>query len=119
MAKQEALGSFLPVLNTSYFLTECNGPGRFSSRSLAIVDEADLLEGALVNHVAVEVSPRRMERYGWTAPKITVESSWAEWAQEHSSRAAEMAVRYEGRALDTREIREYRYLTTLSDYLRR
>jgi len=119
LAKVEALGSFLPVLNTAYALTEWNGPGRFSGRSIAIMDEADLLAGALRSYVSVDVSQRRMERYEWNAPKITVESSWAEWAREHSHKARDMAAGFEGRALDTREAREYKYLTSLSSNLAR
>jgi ATP-dependent DNA helicase DinG len=119
IAKHEALSSFLPVLNTAYALTEWNGPGRFSGRGLAIMDEADLLEGAMMGYVSVEVSERRMRRYEWTAPKITVEASWREWAEEHSRLAGDMAEKYEGRALDTREAREYRYLTGLATNLAR
>jgi len=119
IAKHEALSSFLPVLNTAYFLTECNGPGRFSGRPLAIVDEADLLAGALTGYVSVDVSERRMLRYGWDAPKITVEKDWGEWAEEHGKRARDMAGEFEGRTLDVREGREFKYLTGLSANLRR
>lgn len=38
-AKSDALRSSLAVLNTSYFLSECNGPGRFSRGGLVIADE--------------------------------------------------------------------------------
>jgi Rad3-related DNA helicase len=119
IAKHEALSSFLPVLNMAYALTEWNGPGRFSGRGLAIVDEADLLAGALRSYVSVEVGERRLKRYGWVAPKLTVESSWAEWAKEHSGRARDLMRQYEGRALDTREARELKYLGGLSANLGR
>jgi ATP-dependent DNA helicase DinG len=119
IAKVRALGSFLPVLNTAYALTEWNGPGRFCGRDLAIMDEADLLERALMDYVSVSVSERRMRQYDWKAPKVTVESSWLEWAGEYGGRARDMAVGFEGRALDVREAREYRYLTGLSANLKR
>lgn len=39
VAKSAAIRSRLVVLNTAYFLTEANGPGRFSGRDLVVVDE--------------------------------------------------------------------------------
>lgn len=44
VAKHEGLSSPLTCLNTSYWLTECNGPGRFSGRDLVVIDECDTLE---------------------------------------------------------------------------
>lgn len=119
IAKHRALSSFLPVLNTSYFLTECNGPGRFSGRPFVILDEADLLERALMGYVSVGVSELRMSRYKWRFPKITVERDWGEWAGEHSVRAGKMLDAFEGKTLDTRDARELRYLTTLTRNLGR
>lgn len=82
-AKREALSADVAVLNTSYLLTEANGPGRFSKQELVIADEADTLEGELMRHVSVEITERRMERLGWYPPdKVTVKSSWADWIDE-------------------------------------
>ncbi len=82
-AKYAALQSSLAVLNTSYFLSECNGPGRFSRGGLVIADEADCLEAELMSHVEVRVSERRLKQYGLTTPKyVTKEESWREWAEE-------------------------------------
>lgn len=46
VAKIQALSSPISVLNTSYFLTETNGPSRFmaSKPNIVIVDECDCLE---------------------------------------------------------------------------
>lgn len=82
-AKDDALRSPVAVLNTSYFLAECNGPGRFSGRDFVIADEADTLEGALMSHVSINISPFRMKKYGWKPPeKVTVAESWQEWVIE-------------------------------------
>jgi ATP-dependent DNA helicase DinG len=79
-AKAEALKSNLAVLNTSYLLTEANGPGRFHGRGLVIADEADTLEASLMGHVSVDIGERRLGHLGWDAPsRITVEHSWVEW----------------------------------------
>lgn len=69
MAKSEALRSRLAVLNTSYLLTEGNNVGRFSGRELVIADEADVLESELMGFVTYELSERRLERLGLSAPK--------------------------------------------------
>ena len=84
MAKTEAVGSELAVVNSAYALTEWNGPGRLAGRDLCVVDECDTLEGAVMNHVSVAISARRMAQHGWDAPaKVTVESCWKDWLDEH------------------------------------
>lgn len=83
-AKMDALHAEVAVLNTSYLLTECNGPGRFSKQRLVIVDEADTLESSLMNHVSVDVTEKRLSRYGWEVPShVTVSDSWREWIGLH------------------------------------
>lgn len=82
-AKSDALRSSLAILNTSYFLSECNGPGRFSRGGLVIADEADTLESELMGHVEVRISERRLKQYGLGTPKfVTKEESWREWIEE-------------------------------------
>jgi len=119
MAKRAALASFLPVVNTAYALTEWNGPGRFSGRPFIIVDEADLLEGALMNHVSVDVSRRRMDRYGWDAPKLTVEADWRRWCDEKADETQRMMWPLLRRKLDIRQAKELRYLRGLNENLSR
>lgn len=82
-AKHDALAGSLAVVNTSYFLSECNGPGRFSRGGFVIADESDCLEKELMGHVEVRISERRLKGYGLGVPKyVTKEDSWAEWAEE-------------------------------------
>ena len=91
VAKKSALRSDLAVLNTAYYLAECNAIGRFSKEwgdeahfgDFTIVDEFDLMENALMGYVSVEISERRMKKYGWYPPdKVTVPSSWLEWLEK-------------------------------------
>lgn len=90
IAKMEAIGSRLAVLNSAYALTEWNGPGRFSGRDFVVVDEADTFEAAVMNHVSVAVSGRKMAQYGWVAPKFTVRASWEDWLDEHLPKVEKM-----------------------------
>lgn len=84
VAKVQALSSPISVLNTSYFLTETNGPHRFmaSKPSIVIVDECDCLEKELMNYVSVSISKSRLAKLGISGPeKITVQSSWEAWLE--------------------------------------
>lgn len=86
MARNSAAQAELAILNTSYFLTDANkGMGRFKDRDLVIIDEADLLEGELLNQVEVFVSDRRMAKMNIDPPtRKTVESAWLPWVEEEA-----------------------------------
>lgn len=117
-AKMLALHSNLAVLNTSYLLTEANGPGRFSGQKFTIVDEADSLEQTLMNHVSVDIGERRLGRLGWQPPsRITVESSWDEWLREAIDDLRVRVARLPNVFSDYRDAREARYLVGLLDKL--
>ncbi len=82
-AKQAALRAQLAVLNTAYFLTECNGPGKFRGWPLVILDEADLLEQELMGHVEARISPKLAEQLSIAPPpKKTIMASWGPWLAE-------------------------------------
>lgn len=85
-AKHQTLNAHLGCINTAYYLTESNGPGKFHLRfPLTIIDEADKLEGELLNYIQVSVSPRLIQRAGLSYPKFkTKQDSWVEWAQENA-----------------------------------
>lgn len=79
-AKSEGLRNSLTILNTAYFLTEVNGPGRFKGRGLVVVDECDTLERELMGYVSIELSPQRAKRIGIGPPsKVTVPAEWITW----------------------------------------
>lgn len=122
IAKALALRSALPILNTAYFMTEANGPGRFSGRGLVIADEADLLESSVMGWVSVEVSKRRMEQYGWSAPKLTVESDWLRWCQEvlpYTKERMTAVTKHLQSSQDVSLSKELKYLMGLRHNLRR
>lgn len=81
-AKRAAIISDLAVGNTAYALSEWNHVGRLSERDLVVVDEADELEGVIMGHVEAFVSSKRIGRYGWRIPKITVAEDWVNWIDE-------------------------------------
>ena len=68
-AKKAALAAPLAVTNTSYLLTEANGPGSFSGRDLVIVDEADTLEQILMGYVEYRAPANLVKKAGMVSPK--------------------------------------------------
>jgi Rad3-related DNA helicase len=101
IAKNQALAASLAVANTAYLLTEANYVGRFGYSEtykkpnfpFFIVDEADTLESVLMGFVEVSLSPRSLKGYGLSIPdKVTVPSSWLEWAENARQRLTELAI---------------------------
>lgn len=68
-AKVAALRSNVAVLNTTYLLTEANGPGRFSGRKFGILDECDVLEKELMGYVEFYLGSKQLQDLHITAPK--------------------------------------------------
>lgn len=80
LAKQDALGSDVAVLNTAYFLTEANYVGSFGECGFVVLDECDLLEKELMGFVEARVSQAYVSKYKLGEPKFkTKEESWKEW----------------------------------------
>jgi Rad3-related DNA helicase len=81
-AKRAAIGSDLMCANIQYFLHEANYVKSIPiGRQLIIVDEADLLEEALLHFVEVHISEHKAKQLDIAPPeKKTVESAWIEWA---------------------------------------
>lgn len=119
-AKKDALKSPLAVLNTSYLLHEANYVGGFSGRGLVIADECDLLDAAICGFVSVQISEKRMGELGIDAPKkVTVESSWEEWAEGVEPVVKEAAREARERARRTSQPRDVRSANYLSSLQRR
>lgn len=118
VAKGEALGAELAVINTSYLLAEANGPGRFSGLDFVIADEADTLEGELMRHVSVDVSESRMKKLGWFPPeRVTVKESWADWIDQHLPLLKKEIASMPSYSDDVRVSRERQFLEGLKDKL--
>lgn len=83
IAKREALGAPLAVLNTAYFLTEANFVGTFSDQEFIILDEADTLEDALMSFVDVTITQKQLDSLKLDPPKYRTKfEAWVEWASE-------------------------------------
>jgi ATP-dependent DNA helicase DinG len=106
-AKHEALSADLAVLNTSYLLTEGNGPGKFRGRGLLILDEADTLENELRRWISVEVSRGTCLRYGLREPsRRTVADSWREWLDYAVPRLKTVRSRIQGEDIGSQRERD-------------
>jgi ATP-dependent DNA helicase DinG len=119
VAKQAALQADLAVVNTSYWLSECNGPGRFHGTDFVIQDEADTLEQQLMSFVEVSVSPRRMKEFRWEPPeKVTKDESWKAWLDEKIPYVGKRADRLRrNNSMDAKTNREVKYLDSLVEKL--
>lgn len=69
VAKQKAVRAELACVNTSYLLTEANGPGAFSKRELIVADEADELENEMMRALEFTIGPRVVGELGLETPK--------------------------------------------------
>ena len=115
-AKQKALEGNPAVLNTAYFLTEANGPGRMSGRGLVVMDEADTIEQELLRWAQFKVGPWKLRKLGLRAPRKGVR-----WATLHNwlSQAAMTAARLAGEAAARQDYAEQRSWAVLAEQVRR
>lgn len=91
-AKQAALHSPLACVNTTYFLTEANGPGGFSGLECAVLDEADELEGELMRYLEFRVSRVNATKLDMTIPRKGVHAKTVSmWLVGLAKRAAAYA----------------------------
>lgn len=91
-AKQAALVAPLAVTNTSFLLTEGNGPGKFSGQPLIIADEADTLEKMLMGHIEYKVGDRTINSYGMEAPgKGVHKATLIQWLVDFATKVNERA----------------------------
>jgi len=80
-AKGAALSAPLAVLNTSYYLTEINGPGQFSGADLLIVDEVDSLENSLMSHIEMRITSQQLAQFNIEFPDDPHSlRGWRGWA---------------------------------------
>ena len=86
-AKKEVLRSKYRILNTPYYLAECNYVGRFSEQQVVVIDEADKLEDEIISFISLNISARDINKYGLKPPRDTGELlSWLEWVQDTYNR---------------------------------
>ena len=88
-AKRTALGADLACVNTTYFLTEANGPGGFAGWPLVVVDEADALEGEIMRYLEFKVPVSTARQLGLEVPRKGVHRGTQQaWLTELSMAAA-------------------------------
>lgn len=115
-AREAAVKGNPAVLNTAYFLTEANGPGRMTGRGLVVMDEADTIEGELLRWAQFRVGPWKLKRLGMRAPRKGVR-----WSTMHDwlSRVAMTSVRLAGEAAARQDFAEQRSWMVLADQVNR
>jgi ATP-dependent DNA helicase DinG len=95
--KRTVLASTLRILNFDYLMTESNYVGRFSGSKFNIIDEADILESALINFTTLTFTSYALGRLG-LAPHAeslhktskdpdTLLTSWTQFAETARIRA--------------------------------
>jgi Rad3-related DNA helicase len=87
----------MAVANMSYLLHDLDGAGALlEGRQLLVVDEADELPGAIVQHLTVEVTPQDLQLLGLAPPEGSEEAAaWRRWAGEAVPKAHEAIAREE------------------------
>lgn len=92
VAKREAIKGDVAVLNTSYLLSF---PGNLFFRDLMVVDEADLIESAMLSHYEFGLSAAKLALLDLQAPKKGVHQGtivkWLEEVRDASREAAAVA----------------------------
>ncbi len=118
LAKRRALANPIAVINSTYFLTECNGPGRFSKRPFGILDEADTLEQELMRFVEIRISPAMQTRLDLSPPaKVTKEEAWRDWVDESLVRVKSKRIALSPSEQDLQLIRRAKYVENLYNRL--
>jgi len=92
MRKREVLKSSFKILNTDYFLSECNYVGKFSGAPLVVIDEGDNVEGTLIQFVTLQFSTYALRRLGMldmagslkmtSKDKVGLLDSWKEFGTQ-------------------------------------
>lgn len=119
LAKRRAISNPIAVLNSTYYLTECNGPGRFSKRPFGILDEADTLEQELLRFVEIRVTPSMQKRLGLNPPaKVTKEEAWRDWVEYATGRVRGQRLNVESNEQDLQLIRRAKYVENLLSRLK-
>ena len=105
-AKEKAIAGNPAVLNTAYFLSEANGPGRMTGRDLVVLDEADTVEGELRRWAEFRVSGWAVRKVGMDLPKKGVRwETLVKWLDQYATALERWATRQRVATSDPREAR--------------
>lgn len=122
IAKDAAIGARLAVVNTAYALAEWSmgGGSKMKGRDLAIVDECDLLEGAVMGWSEIRISERQQKKLRISPPeKKTVESAWLDWVEHTTPRVRAAIQNLPTQPEHPDEIAELQFLSSLEGKLER
>lgn len=121
IARDDAVNAQLAILNTSYLLTDYHGPKRFTFREFNVIDEADKVEGELLNHAELRISPSRMRTLNLNPPKYrTKADTWQGWLEDDAIPRAKdylFSLPALSQTNDVEVIREIRFMENLFDRL--
>jgi Rad3-related DNA helicase len=82
--KAKVLSSDFKILNLPYLLTEANLVGQFSGTPLMILDEADMVEDALLKTISLKITDRTLaflEKGNIKPPRFKTKfEAWQDWA---------------------------------------
>jgi len=113
-AKRRAESADLAVLNTAYYLTECNFIGSFSGREYVILDEFDMVEDQLMSFIELKITQRMLDRLGLDPPQYKTKfESWVEWGRQALGKVRRELASYGSISeddLDLKDLRHKRYL---------
>lgn len=120
VAKKEARGARVAVVNTAYMLSEAGGKGALcTKRAFTVVDECDTLEPILAGTVEFSVGSRDVEWLGIDPPKKGAHgrtvASWVrdEWMEREVARYKDLARETGGSELD--QVKRRRRLKQMAD----
>jgi len=101
-ARRRAEQAEMTVANAAYLLHDLDGAGALvEDRQLLVVDEADELPGAIVQHLTLELSQEDLRMLALRAPAEAGDAAaWRPWARE-AVQAATEALAEEEKALAT------------------
>jgi Rad3-related DNA helicase len=117
-AKDKAANAELAVLNIQYFLSESNtADSLFSGWPLIVLDECDLTESVLMEHIGISLPVGILEKLSICSPPLAnpiSQQKTAEWLSEAisrmKSRIAEMRVHEDPDAANIREQKQFEHL---------
>lgn len=119
IAKREALAADWTTLTYKYFLTEANGPGRFSTRNYACADESDLIDQAILSHASVTISHRTITELGIEPPSHVTKSEktdteiWPQWVLNEAIPKVQAGIKTFPASNDVKSIRKRNQLLRL------
>lgn len=115
VARAEAMGADVAVVNSALWLAAMNQPGNWlTRRGLTVFDEADTLEQVLMGQAEIRLGPRAQARWGIAPPeKMTVEEAYREWAEGAARVLRDRRRKLRGTQTDVSAAREWRRLSEL------